>query len=57
MSGYSRLSSGANSRDSFSISPQSLAIRMNPDHMISIPLMEISSSIAEPAASGIPVLI
>ena len=30
---------------------------MNPDHMISIPLMEISSSIAEPAASGIPVLI
>ncbi len=56
-SGYNRLSSGENNFDSFSISPQSLAILMNPDHMINIPLIEISSSIADPAASGIPVLI
>ena len=56
-SGYSRLSSGADSRESFPISPLSLAIRMKPDHMISIPLIEISSSTAPPAASRSPSLI
>ena len=55
-SGYSRLSSGADRRESFPISPLSFAIRMKPDHMISMPLIEISSSTAPPAASSSPSL-
>ena len=48
-SGYSRLSSGAHSRESLSISPQSFAIRIKPDHMHSMPQIDSSSVTASPA--------
>ena len=51
MSGYNLLRNGANSRESFSISPLSFAIRIKPDHITIIPLIEISSCTASPAAS------
>ena len=55
-SGNNLLSSGAQSFDSFSITPLSFAILINPDHMHSMPLMDSSSSTAEPDESIIPEL-
>lgn len=57
ISGYSRLRNGAKSRESFSISPLSFAIRMKPDHITIMPLMEIKSCTASPAESSRPSLI
>lgn len=57
ISGYSRLRNGEKSRESFSISPLSFAIRMKPDHITIMPLIEIKSCTASPAESSRPSLI